>query len=43
MNVILVWNDEKRIITGDDVLGRLLRGIAKNRTFFPDPTSQASP
>jgi len=41
-DVILVWNDEKRIITGDDVLGRLLRGIAKNRTFFEEPTAQAS-
>jgi hypothetical protein len=29
-DVILVWTDkEKRIITGSDILGRLLRGIVK--------------
>lgn len=27
-DLILVWNDEKRMITGGDILGRLLRGIA---------------
>jgi len=26
-DLILYWNDEKRIITGADILGRLLRGI----------------
>ncbi len=26
-DVILVWSDEKRVITGADILGRLLRGI----------------
>jgi metal transporter CNNM len=26
-DVILLWNDTKRIITGADILGRLLRGI----------------
>jgi metal transporter CNNM len=26
-DLILVWGDEKRIITGTDLLGRLLRGI----------------
>ena len=26
-DLILVWGDEKRIITGSDLLGRLLRGI----------------
>ena len=26
-DLILVWGDEKRIITGADLLGRLLRGI----------------
>jgi len=26
-DVILVWNEEKRVITGADILGRLLRGI----------------
>ena len=28
-DIILVWGDEKRIITGADILGRLLRGITK--------------
>jgi metal transporter CNNM len=27
-DLILVWGEEKRIITGADLLGRLLRGIA---------------
>jgi metal transporter CNNM len=26
-DLILVWGEEKRIITGADLLGRLLRGI----------------
>ncbi|MFE8070489.1 DUF21 domain-containing protein [Marinobacteraceae bacterium S3BR75-40.1] len=29
-DVILVWGNHKRIITGADVLGRLLRGIVRN-------------
>jgi metal transporter CNNM len=29
-DVILLWSEEKRVITGADVLGRLLRGIARN-------------
>lgn len=28
-DVILVWSDVKRIITGANILGRLLRGIVK--------------
>jgi metal transporter CNNM len=28
-DLILVWGDERRIITGTDILGRLLRGIAR--------------
>jgi metal transporter CNNM len=28
MDLILVWGDQRRIITGADLLGRLLRGIA---------------
>ena len=28
-DIILYWNKEKRIITGADILGRLLRGIVK--------------
>ncbi len=27
-DLILIWSDEKRVITGADILGRLLRGIA---------------
>ena len=26
-DIILIWSDEKRVITGSDILGRLLRGI----------------
>ncbi len=29
-DVILLWNDAKRMITGGDILGRLLRGIVQN-------------
>lgn len=29
-DVILVWDEHKRVITGADVLGRLLRGIVRN-------------
>ncbi len=28
-DIILVWSNEKRIITGADILGRLMRGITK--------------
>ena len=28
-DLILVWGAQKRIITGSDLLGRLLQGIAK--------------
>ncbi len=28
-DIILIWSDQKRVITGADILGRLLRGIAK--------------
>ena len=27
-DLILIWGEQKRIITGADLLGRLLRGIA---------------
>lgn len=29
-DIIIYWTNEKRIITGADILGRLLRGIARN-------------
>ncbi len=32
-DIILFWSDEKRIITGSDILGRLLRGIVKNKAL----------
>jgi metal transporter CNNM len=32
-DIILFWNDEKRVITGSDILGRLLRGIVKNQAI----------
>jgi CBS domain containing-hemolysin-like protein len=28
-DVILLWNEQKRLVTGTDILGRLLRGIVK--------------
>lgn len=31
-DVVLIWGDEKRIITGADILGRLLSGITKQYT-----------
>ncbi len=30
-DIILYWNEEKRIVTGADILGRLLRGIVKRK------------
>jgi len=30
-DIILIWASQKRIITGSDILGRLMRGIAQNR------------
>jgi metal transporter CNNM len=27
-DIILIWGEQRRIITGADILGRLLRGIA---------------
>ncbi|MFW6378094.1 MAG: DUF21 domain-containing protein [Bacillota bacterium] len=32
-DIILLWSDEKKVITGSDILGRLLRGIVKNRAI----------
>jgi len=34
-DVILLWAEEKRIITGSDLLGRLLRGIVPHQ-LHPD-------
>ena len=42
-DVVLYWTDDaKRIVTGADILGRLLQGIAKRTTVRPDgPTRSA--
>ncbi len=32
-DIIIYWNSEKRIITGSDILGRLLRGIVENKAI----------
>ena len=37
-DVILIWGDEKRIITGADILGRLLKGVAST----PDKQENSS-
>jgi len=34
-DVILLWNAEPRVITGSDILGRLLRGISRPPTSGP--------
>ncbi len=39
-DVILLWGAERRIITGADILGRLLRGIAQ---LLPEPSRPAAP
>jgi metal transporter CNNM len=34
-DIILLWeNEERRIITGSDILGRLLRGIVRNEAYY---------
>ena len=39
-DLILCWNNERRIITGADLLGRLLRGIAGRRPEFYTPKDE---
>ena len=34
-DMILVWGEQRRIITGADLLGRLLRDIATTETRIP--------
>jgi hypothetical protein len=43
--MILVWGAQRRIITGSDLLGRLLRGIAtvEKPAAAQAVTSEASP
>ncbi len=33
-DIILYWGDEKHVITGSDILGRLLRGIVRTKTVY---------
>jgi metal transporter CNNM len=42
-DILLVWGKEKRIITGADLLGRLLRGIAAKGSAFNPITAAISP
>jgi len=42
-DLILVWHKQKRIITGSDLLGRLLRGIATVKKPAASQTSVATP
>ena len=32
-DIVLVWGSQKRILTGSDLLGRLMRGIVQNRSI----------
>lgn len=41
-DVLLLWHEQRRIITGTDILGRLLRGIAR-RPASADPAAAADP
>ena len=34
-DIILLWGEVKRVITGSDILGRLLRGIVRNEAIQP--------
>ena len=38
-DIILLWGKEKRIITGADILGRLLRGIVSQEIIKPQTDS----
>ncbi len=40
-DIILVWSDSKRIITGSDLLGRLLRGITRREPSGGPPIELA--
>jgi hypothetical protein len=41
-DLILLWGEEKRVITGPDILGRLMQGIAR-QTRRPPDTLQTAP
>ena len=42
-DIILVWGDERRIITGSDILGRLLRGVLQHRSNAKQQPSKEYP
>ena len=31
-DIIILWSNENRVVTGSDILGRLLRGIVQSKT-----------
>jgi metal transporter CNNM len=41
-DLLLLWGEERRIITGSDLLGRLLRGIVRREDERPSRSSAAS-
>lgn len=40
-DVVLLWGEQRRIITGADILGRLLRGISRGSTHTEDHRQRA--
>jgi hypothetical protein len=40
-DIVLLWGEERRIITGADILGRLLRGISRAARPAPTPEQAA--
>ena len=34
-DIVLLWGDERRVITGSDILGRLLRGVVRREALAP--------
>jgi metal transporter CNNM len=42
-DIILLWAQEKRIITGSDILGRLLQGIVQNKQKYIDKLANIEP
>jgi metal transporter CNNM len=41
-DILLLWGDERRIVTGPDILGRLLRGVVRREGPVDPPTPPAS-
>jgi len=38
-DIVLLWGEERRIITSSDILGRLLRGVVRREEVAPDDVS----